>query len=210
MFKNIFSLTLLVSFIISLSSANAVGKTQAPDLFDYADVPHTTNKTLPPKAVKGRNHSVNINTDLLDLDTLTLNLFDDVVVTAILDRLVDNQGSKTWIGHVEGEQDSEVFLTLRGNTMSGNVQIGDKTYEIEFKGNNQHDITQVDPDKNPKHSHSKQPEDFLATGGQIDTTAAATAPTTSAATAGTSLMCWWLIPRKQKTTPQVRPASKPK
>ena len=94
--------------------------------------------------------------------------------------------------------------------MSGNVQIGDKTYEIEFKGNNQHDITQVDPDKNPKHSHSKQPEDFLATGGQIDTTAAATAPTTSAATAGTSLMCWWLIPRKQKTTPQVRPASKPK
>ncbi len=99
MFKNIFSLTLLVSFIISLSSANAVGKTQAPDLFDYADVPQTTNKTLPPKAVKGRNHSVNINTDLLDLDTLTLNLFDDVVVTAILDRLVDNQGSKTWIGH---------------------------------------------------------------------------------------------------------------
>jgi hypothetical protein len=69
--------------------------------------------------------------------------------------------------------------------MSGTVQIGDKTYEIETKGNNQHDITQVDPDKNPKHSHSKQPEDFLATGGQIDTTATATPPSASAATAGT-------------------------
>jgi len=79
-----------------------------------------------------------------------------------------------------------VFLTIHGNAMSGNVQISDKTYEIEPKGNNQHDITQVDPDKNPKHSHAKQPEDFLATGGQIDTTPTASAsPATSAATAGT-------------------------
>ena len=102
--------------------------------------------------------------------------------------MIDNvKGNTTWIGHVEGEQDSEVFLTVRGNTMSGNVQIGKDLYEIETKGNNQYDITLVDPDKNPKHSHSKQPEDFLATGGQIDTTATATTttPTTSAATAGT-------------------------
>ena len=69
--------------------------------------------------------------------------------------------------------------------MSGNVQIGDKTYEIEPKGNNQHDITQVDPDKNPKHSHPKKHEDFLATGGQLDTTVTAASPTTSAATTGT-------------------------
>jgi len=182
--KNIFTLALLVSSVISLSSANAVGKAPAPDLFDYAGVPQTANKTLPPKAVKGRNHSVTVNTDLLDLDTLTLNLFDDVVVTAILDRLVDNQGSKTWIGHVEGEQGSEVFLTVRGKTLSGNVQIGDKTYEIEYKGNNKHDITQVDPDKNPEHSHSKTIDDFIAAGGElgtVTTTAEATINTTTAA-----------------------------
>ena len=88
--KNIFTLALLVSSVICLSSANAADKNPAPDLFDYAGVPQTANTTLPPKAVKGRNHSVNVNTDLLDLDTLTLNLFDDVVVTAILDRLVHN------------------------------------------------------------------------------------------------------------------------
>ena len=107
------------------------------------------------------------------------------------DRLIDNvQGKTTWIGHVEGEQDSEVFLTVRGNSMSGNVQIGKDLYEIETKGNNQHDITQVDPDKNPKHGHPKEPEDFLATGGQVDaapatSTTTTTSPTTDAAAAST-------------------------
>ena len=186
--KNIATLSLLAASMVSLAPATALGNNHqpAPDLFDDFDIQQATNKVLPAKAVKGKNRSVNVHADLLWSDTLTLNLFDDVVVTAVRDRMIDNvKGNTTWIGHVEGEQDSEVFLTLRGNTMSGTVQIGDKTYEIEPKGNNRHDITQVDMGKNPKHSHSKQPEDFLATGGQIDTTATATTPTTSAATAGT-------------------------
>ena len=187
---NIGALSILAGSMISLAPATALGNNKssvpAPDLFDDFDVQQVTNKVLPAKAVKGRNRSVNAHTDLLGEDTLTLNLFDDVVVTASRDRLIDNvDGKTTWVGHVEGEQDSEVFLTVHGNTMSGNVQIGDKTYEIEPKGNNQHDITQVDPDKNPKHSHPKKHEDFLATGGQLDTTVTAASPTTSAATTGT-------------------------
>ena len=186
--KSLFTLSLLAASMVSLTPATALGNNHqpSPDLFDDSGIQQSTRKVLPAKAVKGKNHSVNVHTDLLWSDTLTLNLFDDVVVTAVRDRMIDKvKGHTTWIGHVEGEQDSEVFLTVRGKTMSGTVQIGDKTYEIETKGNNQHDITQVDPDKNPKHSHSKQPEDFLATGGQIDTTATATPPSASAATAGT-------------------------
>ncbi|MGZ8185744.1 MAG: hypothetical protein ACXWTL_04795 [Methylobacter sp.] len=185
---NMAALVLTVSsMVIGLIPATAFGKAElpSPDLFDDYDIQQSPNKVLPKKAVKGKNRSVNVHTDLLWSDALTLNLFNDVVVTAVRDRLIDKvKGNTTWIGHVEGEQDSEVFLTVRGNTMSGNVQIGDKTYEIEFKGNNKHDITQVDPDKNPKHSHSKQPEDFLATGGEIDSTMTLTSPTTSNAAAG--------------------------
>jgi len=52
-------------------------------------------------------------------------------VTVLIDKV---KGTTTWIGHVEGEPGTvEVFLTIHGNTMSGNVQIGDKTYEIEPK-----------------------------------------------------------------------------
>jgi len=190
--KNICALSILAGSMFSLMPTTALGnnKSSAPDLFDDFGVQQATDKVLPVKAVKGKkgkHRSIHVHTDLLWSDALTLNLFDDVIVTAVRDRMIDKvKGKTTWIGHVEGEPDSEVFLTIHGNTMSGNVQIGDKTYEIEPKGNNQHDITQVEPDKNPKHSDAKPPEDFLATGGQIDTTPTASAsPATSAATAGT-------------------------
>jgi len=160
------------------------------DLFDDFGI-QQVQKALPIKAKRSR--SVNIHSDLLAMDTITLNLFNDVIVTAVRDRLIDNvNGTTTWIGHVQDEKESEVFLTIRGQTVSGNVQIGPNNYEIEPKGNNKHDIIQLDPSKNPKHSNSKSPEDFLQTGGQpgpigsqTSTTSTATAPTTSAATAGT-------------------------
>ena len=186
--KNIGALSLFAGSMISFMPATALGNNHlsAPDLFDSIGVQQSTDKVLPAKTVKGKNRSVNVHTDLLWSDALTLNLFDDVIVTAVRDRTIDNvKGNTTWIGRVEGEPDSEVFLTVRGNTMSGNVQIGKDLYEIKTKGNNQYDITQVDPGKNPKHSQSKKPEDFLATGGQIDTTATATTPSASAAAAGT-------------------------
>ena len=92
--------------------------------------------------------------------------------------MIDNvKGNTTWIGHVEGEQDSEVFLTVRGKSMSGNVQIGEDLYEIETKGNDKHDITKVDPDNNPPHSQPKTVEDFIAAGGQISPSPVSTGTT---------------------------------
>jgi len=181
--KNIFVASLLAAVMLPIG-ANA--KNPVPDLFDDVGI-QQIKKALPKKAI--RNRAVNIHSELLTGDTITLNLFDDVIVTAVRDRLIDNvKGSTTWIGHVEGEQESEVFLTQRGNAISGTVQIGTKTYDIEPKGNNKHDITQVDPDRNPKNgSDTITAEDFLSTGGQPDTTSNSTitAPTASAATIGT-------------------------
>jgi len=62
----------------------------APDLFDNFGIQQATGKVLPAKAVKGKNRSVNVHTDLFWSDTSTLNLFDDVVVTAVPDRMIDN------------------------------------------------------------------------------------------------------------------------
>lgn len=159
------------------------------DLFDDFGI-QQVQKALPKKAKISR--SVNVHGDLLALDTITLNLFNDVIVTAVRDRLIDNvNGSTTWIGHVQDEKESEVYLTIRGQTVSGTVQIGANNYEIEPKGNNKHDINQIDTSKNPKHSTSQSPEDFLQTGGQPaptgsqTSTTSTTSPTTSAATAGT-------------------------
>lgn len=184
--KKLLTLSLFVPSIVLVAPVNATDKEVPPTLFDDIGITQQPGKKLPKKAVEGRNRTVNAHIDLLGSDSLTLNLFDDVVVTAVRDRLVDKvKGSTTWIGHVEGEPESEVFLTVRGKTLSGTVQVGGDTYEIEFKGG-KYDITQVDPDKNPEHSQSKTVEEFLATGGQVSTGPTTnTSPTTSAATAGT-------------------------
>ncbi len=166
----------------------------APDLFDVFGVTQTTNKVLPPKAVKGRNRSVKVHADLLWSDALTLNLFDDLVITAVRDRLVDKvKGRSTWIGHVEGEPDSEVFLTVIGNVLSGTVRIGENLYEVNVGANGLHEITQVDPSKNPKHSESKTIEDFVAEGGQIDPTVSPDSVSTSAATTGSGTVIDLLV-----------------
>lgn len=144
-----------------------------------------TKKALPKKAV--RSHVVNIHSELFKGDTINLNLFSDVNAVATRDRLIDNvNGSTTWIGRVKSG--GEVILTVKGKTVSGTIQIGSNNYVIEPAANNLHNIMQVDHSKNPKHSTSKSPDDFLKTGGQASTTSTTTTSTTplsSAATAGT-------------------------
>lgn len=144
----------------------------APELFDSFGLTQQAKKSLPTKAIKGRNRSVNVNTDLLWSDALTLTLFDDVVVTVVRDRLIDKvKGSTTWIGHVEGESNSEVFLTVTGRTMSGTVQIGDDLYEINLGANDLHEIIKVDTSMNPEDEDDTMTvEDFISEGGEIDFT----------------------------------------
>ncbi|MGJ0516468.1 MAG: M12 family metallo-peptidase [Methylomicrobium sp.] len=181
---------------------SSAGGGPPPDLFDSDGIVQTAHKNLPAKAVAGRNRTVNVHAEFLDLDRLTLNLFDDVVVTAVRDRLIDNvQGSTTWIGHVEGEPDSEVFLTVRGATMSGNVQIGARTYEIEPKGHHLHDITQVDPAKNPNHSTSLRPEGSPPPSvGDTASASTSDAPTAAASSTGTVIDLLVAYTPKAKTT----------
>ena len=66
---------------------------------------------------------------------------------------------------LRASQDSEVFLTVRGKTMSGKVLIGSDVYEIEIKNKNRHEITKIDPANNPIRDDAKVAEDFLASGG---------------------------------------------
>ncbi|MFA5984464.1 MAG: M12 family metallo-peptidase [Methylococcaceae bacterium] len=184
--KNFIGISLIAATLLPWA-VNAKGKGPAPDMFDDYGI-QQIKKAMPKKGMRMR--SVNVNTDLMITDTVTLNLFDDVIVTAVRDKLIDNvKGHTTWIGHVEGEADSEVFLTMHGHTISGLVQIGANTYEINSKGKNQHEIMQINSAKNPKHSESKTVDDFLQSGALPEpdtaTSTSTTPPTAQAAAAGT-------------------------
>jgi hypothetical protein len=80
--KTISALSLLAGSMISMMPATALGNNHlpAPDLFDNYGIQQATGKALPAKAVNGKSHTVIVHTDLLWSDSLTLNLFDDVVI----------------------------------------------------------------------------------------------------------------------------------
>jgi len=78
-------------------------------------------------------------------NSLTLNLFDDVVFEAILDRLEFNgSGSYTWIGHLNGIEQSQVTLVVKDEVMSGNITLSDVFYQVRYKGDGVHAIYRID------------------------------------------------------------------
>ena len=62
--------------------------------------------------------------DLAAGSTLTLNLFDDVVLVAVLDRVEPNYGGGfTWVGQVQDEPLSLVTLVVNDGVMAGTVAL---------------------------------------------------------------------------------------
>ncbi len=73
-----------------------------------------------------------------------LNLFSDVTLIAILDRVVRNEsGSYSWIGHLDGIALSQVILTVRGNQMFGSINYPGGVFEINQVDKEIHAIYEV-------------------------------------------------------------------
>jgi hypothetical protein len=82
-------------------------------------------------------------------DSLQLNLFDDVVLTAILDKLeVNSSGSVSWIGHVVDEKYSQVILTVKDRVMQGMIVTLKASYQVRYVGG-VHAIDQIDQSRFP-------------------------------------------------------------
>jgi uncharacterized repeat protein (TIGR01451 family) len=79
-------------------------------------------------------------------DTVTLNLFDDVVLVATLDRLEPNAtgGGYAWMGQVEGEPYSLVILVVVDGQMTGNVESNQGLYQIRPAGDGLHVVREID------------------------------------------------------------------
>lgn len=84
---------------------------------------------------------------------LELNLFDDAIFSAVLDRReVLSETSVVWLGHIEGFQDSQVSLAVDGNVMVGNVRIQQSLYQVRYLGDGTHVLYQIDPTAFPPDS----------------------------------------------------------
>jgi hypothetical protein len=84
---------------------------------------------------------------------LELNLFDDAIFSAVLDRRqVLSETSVVWLGHIEGFKDSQVSLAVDGNVMVGNVRIQQSLYQVRYLGDGTHVLYQIDPTAFPPDS----------------------------------------------------------
>src|SRR5262245_18716327 len=104
-----------------------------------------------PEVLRSRYAMVNL--DRLDQPQLLLNLFDDVVVTAVRDSIEPTANGIVWVGHVDGLADSTVTLVKHGNVVAGSFAYLGGTFSIRsapVSGTDEmgtavrHEISQVD------------------------------------------------------------------
>ncbi|NIV33501.1 MAG: hypothetical protein GWN58_29845, partial [Anaerolineae bacterium] len=64
-----------------------------------------------------------------------LNLFEDVVHTALLDRVEYIPGNDfTWLGHLEGTPHSQVILVVGDGVLVGNISMPGAFFQVRYAG----------------------------------------------------------------------------
>jgi hypothetical protein len=85
------------------------------------------------------------------VDRVTLNLFSDVIVTAVLDRVENGaDGFRTWLGHPADDDRRLVSLTWRDGVLAGTVQSQTASYVLRPVGNGLTRIVEVDASAAPQ------------------------------------------------------------
>jgi hypothetical protein len=161
------------------------GKKPPENLFETLDVP-TARANAPARAKNGKSRPVKVNAGLMRADSMTLNLFDDTVLIAERDRVVDGvQDAAAWVGRIRGEPDSEVVLALKNGVMAGTVKRDNgEVYEVAFTRDKFHVVRQVDPrkilpHKNPIPVRKRTPKSAEAPLSEADVPPMAAAETTT-------------------------------
>ena len=80
---------------------------------------------------------------------LTLNLFDDTVLTAIVERTAPTSSGYSLSGRIEGAEFGTVTLVVNGTVVAGSVRTLAGTYRIRSIGKRLYTISEVDESKLP-------------------------------------------------------------
>ncbi|MEM7111654.1 MAG: hypothetical protein AAF614_04430 [Chloroflexota bacterium] len=150
MFKDIFPFVFLVIGLLILTSVVEQDSTYGKELEEQGLFQPLSQDTVEQKYLFAgaltveRTRLVDVDFDQLDLTTeqLHLNLFDDVVITAVRDHTIPNASGDglTWMGKAEHMPSSQVILVSQGNAFVGTILLTDsaengreattRTYEV--------------------------------------------------------------------------------
>ncbi|MDD4242813.1 MAG: fibronectin type III domain-containing protein, partial [Bacilli bacterium] len=165
--KNVILICLFAIFSLALTPVPSISEDLQPPLTLFENIePQQLNKNT---TQSKKSHIINVHTEALKSSTISFNLLDRGDIIAVRDRMIANSNNKpsTWIGRINGEEDSEVFLTFKKTLLVGTIRINSDFYEIKIKKNGTQVITKVDLSKNPVGNDEKFVEDFLTGGGLL-------------------------------------------
>ncbi len=163
----------------------ALASNLAPNLFTWTStIPDAISQqlSLPRPEVK-RSHFAQLHLDRMasvsfqdGADRITLNLFDDVLLTAIKDRLERRSLTDySWFGHIADAPHNQVILTVEQGSMAGSITVEgehygvDAIYQIRPAPGGLHEIRQIDQNMFQESSTTEGKLDYIpVTSPKID------------------------------------------
>jgi hypothetical protein len=144
------------------SNISAADRGAIPELFSDAKVNGQLDPANDRTIIRQRHININIGL-LMKADgspkadskgfTLNLNLFDDVALTAVINRTESVfAGSYSFIGHVAGIEQSSVILSVYEGIMSGNITLPGASYQVRYVSDGVHAAYQIDQAAFPREA----------------------------------------------------------
>ena len=144
------------------SRTSAADRGAIPALFSDAEVSGLLDPTNDRTIIRQRHIRINLGI-LMKADgspksdnkglNVNLNLFDDVALTAVIDRTESvSAGSYSFIGHVAGIEASSVILSVYDNIMSGSITVPGASYQVRYVSEGVHAAYQIDPSAFPREA----------------------------------------------------------
>ncbi|MGH9310713.1 MAG: hypothetical protein ACRD1U_15160 [Vicinamibacterales bacterium] len=103
-----------------------------------------------------RQRAVRVDFSKLDASAprVTLNLFEDVCLTAVRDQSApEAPAGQVWTGTIEGVAGSSVTIVTAAHAATGNIVSPPHTYQIRVLRDDVHLVNQVDPSKYPNEKN---------------------------------------------------------
>ena len=152
-------LAVLFLMVTVMTSARSSWSEGGIPIFTPAGSPDVSADALPravpsdPTVIRSRLVRINFaplaGADLPPGDeSIVLNLFDDVTLTAVKDRLETlSEGRKVWYGHIKDRPGSYVILVFHGQSMAGNIFLPQAQYQIRGVVGDLHSVREIDQSK---------------------------------------------------------------
>lgn len=122
---------LVLTLVISrgLYSCVFVPPVPPPALLTPATLP--ADYSRPPAVVADHLRIVTLDPEQLS-GRFSLTLFDDTTYIALVDRVEEqSKGNFVWIGHLAGQQGSQVKVTVQDQVVSGIIELNNTRYELQ-------------------------------------------------------------------------------